>query len=107
MSSASPWGINKWVWRIDGSCDREMRNYSGANVYQCHCGTSYLIWTALVLNPKLFCEYCRIDEWIWRIGGSCDREIKLFFSGEKSPSVPLWHHRSYMDCSGIEPKAFL
>jgi len=63
--------------------------FSGKNVPQCHCGTTNPTWTAVVLKPNLFCEYCRVDEWVWRIGRSCDREIKDF-SGEKLASVPLY-----------------
>jgi hypothetical protein len=76
------------VWRIGGICDREIRKFVVEKVPQCHYGTTNPTWTAVVLNPKLFCEYYGIDEWVRRISGSCDREIKNFF-GKKSLSATV------------------
>jgi hypothetical protein len=48
-----------------------------------------------------------MDEWLWRIGGSCDREIKKLLGGKTLSQCHCVHHKSYMDCFVVDPKPFL
>jgi hypothetical protein len=42
-------------------------------------------------------------EWVWSIGGMI-LTGEIWSTGDKSVPVPLVHHKSHMDWSGIEPR---